>query len=406
MDDDLVVEPTGSDLHGEAERLRARGPAVRVRLPENIGAWAVSDFDWLRELLTDPRVSKDPEQHWSAWRRGEHRQSWARWWVGQSSMLTAYGADHRRLRRLVAPAFSARRIEALAPAIRCRTGELLEEMVATAPGASVDLRTAFAHPLPMAVICELFGIPAGDQRAVGEVFDLMMNSFDDLERAQTAQADALEIFRRLVAHKREQPGEDLTSALVSARDEDDGSRLTEQELLDTLFTMVGAGHETTVNLIGNAVHALLTHPEQLALVQAGSATWSDVVEETLRWAPSIANLPLRFAVEDIALPDGSGTIREGEAILPAYAAAGRSPDKHGPDAHVFDLTRAEPEHLAFGHGVHFCLGAPLARMEGRIALSALFERFPRLRLATAPEHIPQVPSWIAHGHRRLPVLLT
>jgi len=405
MDDSLVIDPEGLDLRGEIERLQPLGPAVRVRLPDGIRAWSVNDFDWLKQLLTSSHVSKDPRQHWPAWQRGEHRLTWAYSWVGEPSMLTAYGPDHRRLRRLVSRAFTARQIERLTPDIQRITYQLLDTVGAKPHGTRVDLRTAYAHPLPVAVICRLFGISDDDQRELG-VFDLMMNSFDDLEKTRSGPEDALDFFRRLVSRKRERPGDDLTSALVSARDEEgDGSRLTEDELVGTLYVMVGAGHETTVNLISNAVHALLTHPDQLHLVREGRASWDDVIEETLRWAPSVANLPLRFAVEDIPLPDGSDTIRAGEAIVAAYAAANRSPDKHGQDPHAFNLSRPEKEHLSFGHGAHYCLGAPLARLEARIALPALFERFPNLRLAEAPQDIPQLASWIAHGHRRLPVVL-
>lgn len=203
--------------------------------------------------------------------------------------------------------------------------------------------------------------------------------------------------------KRERPGDDLTSVLIAARDEE-GSGLTEAELIDTLLLVIGAGHETTVNLIGNAVHALLAHPDQLARVRGGEITWSDVVEETLRWAPSIANLPLRYAVEDIELHDGI-TIARGDAILATYAAAGRDPERHGADADRFLPGGTAKEHLAFGHGVHHCIGAPLARLEATIALPALFARFPELRLADPSVPAGQVESFIAHGFGALPVRL-
>ena len=213
------------------------------------------------------------------------------------------------------------------------------------------------------------------------------------------------VLGELVAAKRESPGDDLTSGLIAARDEDD-TRLSEQELLDTLVLMISAGHETTVNLLDQAIHALLTHPEQLAHVRAGRATWDDVIEETLRNQAPVASLPLRYAVEDLDLAEFGGpevVIAKGDPILAAYAAAGRDPERHGKDADVFDVTRADKEHLAFGHGVHYCLGAPLGRMEARIALPALFERFPSLELAATDEELGSVESFISNGHRRLPV---
>ncbi|NUP65383.1 MAG: cytochrome P450 [Nonomuraea sp.] len=214
---------------------------------------------------------------------------------------------------------------------------------------------------------------------------------------------------KLVALKREMPGDDLTSALIAARDDEDGTRLSEQELLDTLVLMVSAGHETTVNLIDNAIHAMLTHPDQLALVRAGRASWEDVIEEALRVEAPVASLPLRYAVEDLAMEEFGGpegvVIGKGEAILAAYAAAGRHPGKYGDDADRFDITRVDKEHLAFGYGVHFCLGAPLGRLEAQVALPALFERFPDLRLAVPQEELRPVDSFISNGHRSLPAHL-
>ncbi|GAB2835197.1 cytochrome P450 family protein [Streptomyces daliensis] len=400
----LVIDPAGSDIHGEADRLRRFGPAARIELPSGIPAWSVNSFPLLKELLTDARVSKDPRKHWPAWQRGEFRDTWVRAWIDVDNMFTAYGTDHRRLRKLVAPAFTARRTEGLRPSVEAITADLLGALEEQPEGESVDLRAAYAHPLPMRVICELFGVPERDQpevrRIVERVFD---TSATPQEAAETAR-DIRIAFGALAELKRREPGEDLTSVLVSARDEEDGSRLSESELIDTLMLVIGAGHETTVNLIANAVHALLTHPDQLKLVLEGGATWDDVIEETLRWAPSISNLPLRFAVEDIALPDG-GTIRRGDAILTTYAAAARDPEKHGPTASAFDVTRTDKEHLSFGHGVHFCLGAPLARVEARTALPALFARFPGIRLAVPPEEIVPITSFISDGPATLPVLL-
>ncbi len=366
-------------------------------------AWAVSEFEVLKDLLKDPRVSKDPRRHWPAWQRGEHQDTWLRSWVGVTNMLSTFGDDHRRLRKLVAPAFTARRTAAMRPRVEQITADLLDRIEEEAAGGGpVDLRTTLAHPLPMLVICELFGVPEEAREEVKRLIGRVMDTTLTPEEAARTAADIETALGALVALKREQPGDDLTSLLVSARD-DEGSHLAEKELLDTLLLMIGAGHETTVNLIGNAVHALLTHPEQLAAVRGGEAGWDDVIEETLRWAPSISNLPLRFAVEDITLPDGT-VIEQGDAILTTLAAAGRDPLKYGPTAARFDIRRTDTEHLSFGHGVHFCMGAPLARLEARTALPALFARFPRMRLAVEEKEIAQVPSFIAYGHATLPVL--
>lgn len=276
--------------------------------------------------------------------------------------------------------------------------------MAGSPDGRVDLRAAYAHPLPMQVICELFGLPEDRQADAARLIAGIMDTTVTPEQAMAVWQEVQELLGGLVALKRETPADDLTSVLIATRDDEDGSGLTEQELIDTLLLVIGAYHETTVNLIGNAVQALLSHPDQLARVLAGEIPWSDVIEETLRWAPSIANLPLRYAVEDIELPDGV-KIPQGDPILATYASAGRDPLRHGDDAGSFDVTRVDKEHLAFGYGVHFCVGAPLARLEAEIALPALFARFPGLALDVSEGAAPHVESFIGYGYSELRVTL-
>lgn len=403
----VAIDPFGSDIGAETARLRALGEVVPVELPGGIPAWAPTRYDTLRSLILDPRVSKDPRKHWARWPEVGANPSWG-WilgWVGVVNMLSTYGPDHTRLRKLVAPSFTARRTEAMRTQVEAITAELLDTLAeAAAGGAPVDLREGYAHPLPMRMICQLFGVPDQLVAPTEVMVDAIMDTSDPSpEHGAFVQQQIGAVLPALIAWKTEHPGDDMATELIRVRAED-GDRLSEEELLYTLLLVIGAGFETTVNLIGNAVVALLTHPEQLAAVRAGRIGWDAVVEEVLRLHPPIAALPLRFAVEDVEV--GGVTIPAGEAILTTYAAAGLDPAHYGKRADGFDPARAAADdHLSFGIGVHRCIGAPLARMEATTALPALFARFPALELAVPPAQLRQVPSFIAFGWQKIPTRL-
>lgn len=399
--DPYPLDPYTGDPHAENDLLRRRGPLVRVGMPGGVPAWAVTRHATLQTLLTHPDVSKEP-RHWNVWENGGLPEGWPMTaFVTIRGMTTSDGADHRRLRGLVSQAFTPRRVAALHPGIAATTAELLDRMAELPPGP-VDLREVFAYPLPLAVICELLGLPEETRHEFHVLAHDLLRVTDDPAAPAARMAALRQLFGGVIALRRREPGDDLTTGLIAARDED-GSRLTDDELFGTMLLMFIAGHETTLNLVVNAVRALFGHSEQRERVISGAVPWSSVVEETLRWDAPVAQFPLRYATADIEL-DGA-LIRKGDGILASYAAAGRDPAEYGDRAGRFEPSDPPARHLSLGHGAHYCLGAPLARMEAETALAALFARFPDLAPATAPETLPPSPSVVSNSVESLPVLL-
>lgn len=397
----FVLDIAGNDVHAEGELLREQGSVARVELPQGVQGWTVVGHDTAAKLLTDPRVSKNPRQHWPAYISGEVGPDWPlASWPAMQNMTTAYGEDHARLRRPVVKAFTPRRVREMQPYIEKTVAGLLDDLGSTAPGEAVDLKRHFAYRLPAAIICDLFGIPEHARADVLRGGEVTTDSSISPEEAAANVELWTKQFADFIAAKRLSPGDDLTSDLLA--DQDGG--LTDAELIGTLFVALGAGSETVMNLITHAVYRLLTNPDQRALLDSGQATWDDVIEETLRAESPLNMLPLRFAVEDIDI-DGV-TIGQGDPILMGYAAIGRDPDIHGDTADQWDITRANKEHLSFGHGTHYCFGAPLARLEARIALPALFNRYPQLALAIDPAQLQPQGTFIMNGYKTLPVTLT
>ena len=399
----LELDPNGADPEAEYRKLRAQGPAARVDIA-GLKAWAITDPALIQQLLKSPHVTKDLGRVWEPDQFAEVAGTWKYgMWFAVKTMFTASGDEHRRLRDMVAPAFSARRIADLSSRIEGIVAHLLDQIAEAGPGP-IDLREHLCYPLPVNVISGLMGIPEDRQATFRALADALT-----LSPTQENAGRMYAFLEELIEHKRDHEGDDLTSQLIAARDvEGDGSPLTHQELLDTLLLVFSAGFETTVNVLDWAFTNLLTHPDQRAHIgQPGRATWRDAVEETLRLQAPVPYLPLRGALKDFPLAEGE-TIAKGDAILIAYGAANRDPDVYGSSADRFDITRTNPpssRHLAFGHGPHACLGASLARMQAEIVLRAFFERFPGARLGVPADQLRLIPDVLTNGHAELPVLL-
>jgi cytochrome P450 len=319
-------------------------------------------------------------------------------------MLVVDPPDHTRLRRLVAGAFSVRRIDALGAPIQDIIDDLLDAVAAHGPDGQVDLVTAFAFPLPFTVISELLGVPGEERTSLGRGLTALLaptSTPEEYAAAKRASDSVVAQLTRLVQLKSENPGDDLISALIAARDGDE--RLNQQELLSTIFQLIVAGHDTTASLIENSVVALLRHPQQLEDLRSNPSTIAAAVEEFLRYDAPVPHATFRYAREPLDL--GGATIPAGAQVIINLAAANRDPERYSqPD--TLDIQRSDARHLAFGHGIHFCLGSPLARLEGHLALTSLLRRFPELRLAAAPEqlHWGHGDGLVLRGLSELPVI--
>ena len=399
----LVIDPMVADLAGETATLVAADSITRIELL-GVPAWTITRHTLARQLLTDPRLVKDINA-WSLWQTGVVTRQWPL--IGMidagRSMFTVDGPEHRRLRIKTTQALTKRRLDALRPAIERLTAELLDDLTAAGrDGAVVDLKSVFAYPLPMRVVSELMGVDRADHPTLltwyKAFFSLLTPQDERLKVIDELDAYFTEMVRDKTAH----PGDDLTTALIQASD--GGEPLTEEEVVGNLKALVAAGHETTIGLILNSVRALLANPDQLAAIRSGDVEWDAAVEETLRWDSPVTHLLMRFATEDITL-DGV-TINKGDGVVMSYRAIGRDHTQHGPSADDFDITRPTANrHLAFGYGPHVCPGAALARLEGGIALPALFTRFPDLHLAAPNEDIRNLPVLTQNDLEAFPIWL-
>ncbi|MGM1058106.1 cytochrome P450 family protein [Saccharothrix sp. Mg75] len=397
---EVLGEEYYADPHAFHARLREEGAATEIVTPRGSRAWLVTRYDEARVALADPRFSKDYEGFPEVVEKSrvvEGGDVVAFEEALSRHMLNMDPPDHTRLRKLVTKAFTARRVEQLRERVQEITDELLDAVPA---GEPVDLVDALAFPLPITVICEMLDVPLDRRDEFREWSNVLVSGGvepGDIEAAGKAMGAYL---YQLVEHKRANPGDDFFSALIHA--DEDGDRLDHLELISMAFLLLVAGHETTVNLIANGVHHLLRHPDQLAALRADPSLLAGAVEEVLRFESPVNQATLRYTTDDVEL--GDVVIPGDSLVLVSLLSANRDSGRF-PDADRFDITRPGGGHLAFGHGIHFCLGAPLARLEGQIAIGTLVDRFD-VTPAADLDALPWRPGTLIRGLVRLPVNLT
>jgi cytochrome P450 len=416
-----------ADAYDTYADLRAKGPVTRVRFAggaeeaasEDSGeqrgffgnqeTFFVTHYDEVVATLLDRRFSVDPRSGMTAEQvEQQEAQTPEEFRLLSRSIISIDPPDHTRLRKLVQPSFTGRGIQALRGSIQQVVDDLLDEAERdaaergeAAPDRRMDLIEAFAYPFPVTVISDMLGIPREDRETIrGWTEDLLRVDRGRMdEEVRAGIREFIDYLTELFERKRLAPADDMISRLVHA--EEDGDVLDEDEVLATVFLMFLAGHVTTVNLVGNGVVALLTHPGQLAKLKADPGLAKGVVEETLRYWGPVDFIGRRIAREDVEV--GGTVIPAGEQATVSLASANRDPGRFA-DPDVFDITRADANrHVAFGKGIHVCLGAPLARVEGQVAFDTLFRRYPDLRLAVPAEEVRWGGSFL-RGFARLPVL--
>lgn len=386
LDEEFLQRP-----HEVLERLRREAPVRRIITPRDVPAWLVSGYAEAKALLADPRLSKDSKRMRALFEaRGRTVFSDAL----AAHLLNMDPPDHTRLRKLVNKAFTARTVSRLRPRIEQIAADLLEEV---ARAGRVDLLEAYAFPLPITVICELLGVAADDRDDFRTWSNTIVGAATP-EALRDHSAALAAYLQNLVAEKRARPTEDLLSNLVHVSDQDD--KLSENELLSMGFLLLVAGHETTVNLIGNGIHALLEHPDQLAKLRADPSLVPNAIEEFLRFDGPVNIATLRFTAEPVQV--GDVEIPANEFVMVSLIGANNDGGRF-PEPARLDVTRPAGGHLAFGHGIHYCVGAPLARLEGEIAIGSLLDRFGSIELDGRPQELRWRDSTLIRGLQTLPV---
>ncbi|WP_414168864.1 cytochrome P450 family protein [Streptoverticillium reticulum] len=403
---DLFTWEFAADPYPAYAWLREHSPVHRTTLPSGVEAWLVTRYADARQALADQRLSKNPVHHSerSAHGKGKTGIPGERSANLMTHLLNIDPPDHTRLRRLVSKAFTPRRVAEFAPRVQELTDRLIDGF---AGQGEADLIHEFAFPLPIYAICDMLGVPPEDQDDFRDWAGMMIRHGGGPRGGVARSVKKMRGYlAELIHRKRNDPGEDLISGLIRASDH--GEHLTENEAAAMAFILLFAGFETTVNLIGNGTYALLRNPDQRerlqnALAEGDGSLLATGVEELLRYDGPVELATWRFATESLTL--GGQRIAEGDPVLVVLAAADRDPARFA-DPDTLDLARRDNQHLGYGHGIHYCLGAPLARLEGQTALATLLRRLPDLRLAADPDDLRWRGGLIMRGLRTLPVEFT
>ncbi|MEV7088361.1 cytochrome P450 [Streptomyces sp. NPDC093085] len=385
--------------------LREHAPVHRTELPSGVEAWLVTRYGDARQALADARLSKNPTHHAGPEHtRGRTGIPGERKAELMTHLLNIDPPDHTRLRRLVSQAFTPRRVAEFAPRVQELTDRLIDGF---AERGSADLIHEFAFPLPIYAICDLLGVPPEDQDDFRDWAGMMIRHAGGPRGGVARSVKKMRGYLAdLIHRKRENPGDDLISGLIRASDH--GEHLSENEAAAMAFIILFAGFETTVNLIGNGMHTLIRNPAQRERLQRSLAAGetgllATGVEELLRYDGPVEMATWRYATEPLTL--GGQRIAAGDPVLVVLAAADRDPARFS-DADTLDLARSDNQHLGYGHGIHYCLGAPLARLEGRTALATLLTRLPDVRLSEDVSDLRWRGGLIMRGLRTLPVRFT
>jgi cytochrome P450 len=372
-------------------RLREASPVSIMTDDEGLPIWLMTGYDDVRAALADPRLGQDARL---ARQIQERRVGGSRVGVEIVHMLNSDPPDHTRLRHLIHAAFTPGRVKAMRPMVQRITDGLLDGL---AEREDADFVLDFALPLPMTVICELMGFPGSDKDLFRDWSTAILTDSGQ-ENFARATAELVEYFKALIAERRARPADDLMSALVESSG---AGRLTEQEVVSMVYLLLIGGHETTVNLLGTALLALLKNPDELAALRADPGLLPTAVDEFLRYEAPVSMATIRFTAEPV---DVRGVqIPEGELVMLSLGAANRDP-KRFPDPDRLILRRGDPGHLAFGYGIHRCLGAFLGRLEAETALGGLLRRFPHIELAADEAALPWRDTIMLRGLESLPVV--